>query len=120
MSLSSQAAGPSELQCVPPDAAVVAYANVRDVMNSEFRRRFRELEPPSADRNDFEQKTGLNIERDIDSVVAAFVPDGDGAADHPERSAIVLARGRFRGGPPRGPWPSSTAAPRRTTRASAC
>ncbi|HQZ38773.1 MAG TPA: hypothetical protein PLH72_07010 [Vicinamibacterales bacterium] len=95
VSLSSQAAGPAELQYVPPDAAVVAYANVRDVMNSEFRRRFRELEPPSTDRDQFEQKTGLDIERDIDSVVAAFMPGTDDLSARPERSAVVLARGRF-------------------------
>jgi len=98
VSLSSQAAGPSELQYVPPDAAVVAYANVKDVMNSEFRRRFRELEPPSAERDEFQQKTGLDIEHDIDTVVAAFIPAGEGVSDHPERSALVLARGRFEAG----------------------
>ena len=41
----SRAAGPDELQYVPADAAVVAYANVRDVMNSNFRERFRKFEP---------------------------------------------------------------------------
>lgn len=93
VSLLSSAAGPDELQYVPQDAAVVAYANVRDVMNSEFRQRFRQLEPPSKERDEFEQKTGLDIERDIDSVVAAFMPGPEGAT--PERSAVVLARGRF-------------------------
>jgi hypothetical protein len=95
VSLLSSAAGPNELQYVPQDAAVVAYANVRDVMNSEFRQRFREMEPPSKERDEFEQKTGLDIERDIDSVVAAFMPGPEGATDNPERSAVVLARGRF-------------------------
>jgi hypothetical protein len=97
VSLLSSAAGPDELQYVPQNAAVVAYANVREVMNSEFRQRFRQLEPRSADRDEFEQKTGLDIERDIDSVVAAFVPSGE-VSDHPERSAVVLARGRFEAG----------------------
>jgi hypothetical protein len=95
VSLLSSAAGPDELQYIPQNAAVVAYANVRDVMNSEFRQRFRKLEPPSDERNQFEQKTGLDIERDIDSIVAAFLASADGATDHPERSAVVLARGRF-------------------------
>ena len=45
VSLFSSAAGPDELQYVPADAVVVAYANVRDVMNSEFRQRFRKMEP---------------------------------------------------------------------------
>jgi hypothetical protein len=95
VSLLSSAAGPDELQYIPQNAAVVAYANVRDVMNSEFRQRFRKLEPPSDERNQFEQKTGLDIERDIDSIVAAFLASADGATDRPERSAVVLARGRF-------------------------
>jgi len=96
VSLLSSAAGPNELQYVPQDAAVVAYANVREVMNSEFRQRFRAMEPPSAERDEFEQKTGLKIDRDIDSVVAAFMPGPDGlAGDNPERSGVVLARGRF-------------------------
>ncbi|MGE5844734.1 MAG: hypothetical protein ACM32K_07515 [Syntrophaceae bacterium] len=95
VSLLSRAAGPNELQYIPQDAAVVAYANVRDVMNSEFRQRFRQMEPQSKERDEFEQKTGLNIERDIDSVVAAVMPGPEGAADNPERSAVVLARGRF-------------------------
>ena len=36
VSVFTSAAGPEELQYVPSNAAVVAYANVRDVMNSEF------------------------------------------------------------------------------------
>lgn len=95
VSLLSSAAGPAELQYIPQDASVVAYANVRDVMNSDFRQRFRKLEPSSTDRDQFEQQTGVNIEEDIDSVVAAFLAGTDGAAADPERSAVVLARGRF-------------------------
>jgi hypothetical protein len=95
VSLLSSAAGPTELQYVPQDAAVVAYANVRDVMNSEFRQRFREMEPSSRERDQFEQKTGVNIERDIDSVVAAFLPGAGAVADRPGNGAVVLARGRF-------------------------
>lgn len=95
VSLLSSAAGPDELQYVPQNAAVVAYANVRDVMNSEFRQRFRALEPGSAERDSFEDKTGVKIDQDIDSVVAAFFPGGEVASDHPEKSAVVLARGRF-------------------------
>jgi hypothetical protein len=95
VALLSSAAGPNELQYVPENAAVVAYANVRDVMNSNFRERFRQLEPQSADKDQFEQQTGLDIERDIDSVVAAFIPQGTTTTEHPEKSAVVLARGRF-------------------------
>ena len=50
----SRAAGPDELQYVPADAAVVAYANVNDVMNSKFRERFRKFEPDTSERDEFE------------------------------------------------------------------
>ena len=58
VSVFSSAAGPDELQYIPADAAVVAYANVRDVMNSQFRQRFKSLEPSDSQKNEFEEKTG--------------------------------------------------------------
>jgi hypothetical protein len=64
VSVFSRAAGPEELQYVPADAAVVAYANVRDIMNSQLRERFKQLEPSQSDKNEFEEKTGLNLEQD--------------------------------------------------------
>src|SRR5688572_33132379 len=70
VSVFSRAAGPDQLQYVPADAAVVAYANVREVMNSNFRERFRQFEPNTQERDEFEQKTGVNIDQDIESVVA--------------------------------------------------
>ncbi len=92
----SRAAGPDELQYVPADAAVVAYANVRDVMSSNFRERFRRLEPDTSERDEFEQKTGVNIEQDIHTVVAAMMPKADGTVNWgPEAGMLVLARGRF-------------------------
>jgi hypothetical protein len=92
----SRAAGPDELQYVPANAAVVAYANVREVMNSDFRQRFRKLEPDTRERDEFQQKTGINIEEDIDSVVAAVMPRAEGAPSwSPEGSVVVVARGRF-------------------------
>ena len=94
VSVFSSAAGPEELQYVPADASVVAYANVRDVMNSEFRQRFRELEPSTDQKNEFEEKTGLNFEEDIDSVVAAVVGNTN-LANNPAGAFLLLARGRF-------------------------
>ncbi len=93
----SQAAAPHELEYVPADAAVVAYANVREVMGSQFRERFRKMEPHSQEKEDFEAKTGLDVERDIDSVVAALMAESRGAtdSDNPEKSVVILARGRF-------------------------
>src|SRR5687767_4924233 len=94
VSVFTSAAGPEELQYVPADAAVVAYANVRDVMNSQLRKRFSELEPTKEHQNEFEAKTGLNFEEDIDSVVAAMMPKTN-IATNPEGAFLILARGRF-------------------------
>ena len=94
VSVFSSAAGPEELEYVPADAAVVAYANVRDVMNSQLRKRFQEMEPSQEHKNDFEEKTGLNFEQDIDTVVAAMMPKGN-IATNPEGAFLILARGRF-------------------------
>ena len=89
----SRAAGHDDLSYVPAQAVAVAYANVQEVMASELRQRLKKLEPDTADRDDFETKTGVNIERDIDSVVAAMLTGAEGA-DHDSRP-LVVARGRF-------------------------
>jgi hypothetical protein len=92
----SRAAGPDELQYVPAEAAVVAYANVRDVMNSNFRERFRRFEPDTQERDEFEAKTGVNIEEDIHTVVAALMPGAVSGSDwNHDKGVLVIARGRF-------------------------
>ena len=90
----SRAAGPDELQYVPAEAAVVAYADVRQIMDSQFRERFRQFEPDTSERDEFQAKTGVDIERDINTVVAALtnVPQ---QGSHPQNSMLILARGRF-------------------------
>jgi hypothetical protein len=94
VSVFSSAAGPDELQYVPADAAVVAYANVREVLNSQFRQRFKSVEPSDAEKNEFEEKTGLNLEQDVDSVVAAMMPKDD-FTKSPAGSFLILARARY-------------------------
>jgi hypothetical protein len=94
VSVFSRAAGPDELQYIPADAAVVAYANVRDVMNSQFRQRFKSLEPSQNQKNEFEEKTGVNLETDVDSITAAIMPK-DGMATNPAGSFLILAKGRY-------------------------
>jgi len=90
--------GPAELRYVPRDAAVLAYADVRDVMTSELRQKVHDAVPHNADgQRQFENETGINIETDIDRVVA-FVEPGTGSS--PSLSGLpggglVLARGRF-------------------------
>lgn len=90
----SRAAGPDELQYVPAETAVVAYANVRQIMDSQFRERFRQFEPDTRERDEFQTKTGINIDHDINTVVAALtsIPE---QGTQPQNSMLILARGRF-------------------------
>jgi hypothetical protein len=84
--------GPEELKYLPGDAAVVAYANVRDVMNSELRQRLRKFEGVTDEgRSEFKTRTGIDIEQDIDHVVACMGTPGPDA----ERTGLVVVTGRF-------------------------
>jgi hypothetical protein len=80
------APGPEELRFVPRNATLVAFANVNDVMNSSLRERLRQALPDQPDgQREFQEATGINIETDIDRVVASLAPD----------NVLVVARGRF-------------------------
>src|SRR5260221_14651082 len=92
-SLSASRTGPSELSYVPADAAVVAFANVREVMDSQLRQRLKEVLPQEQGRQEFQEQTGINIETDIDYVVAAMTTVGAGLPNTP--NGLVVARGRF-------------------------
>src|SRR5438874_12785842 len=59
--------GPDELQYVPRDATVVAFADVREIMASDVRQRIRTAVPMKEDgQREIQDKTGINIETDID------------------------------------------------------
>src|SRR5262245_46902690 len=66
-----QRSGPDEMQFVPLDAAVVAIANVQEIMTSELRQKLHQALPsePQGQR-EFQEHTGINLETDIDRVVA--------------------------------------------------
>ncbi len=87
MPLLSSAQGPAELAYLPADATAVAYANVSEVMNSDFRQKVNEAIPTGEGRDEFLKETGIDIERDIDTVVASVSTDS--------KAAVVLVRGRF-------------------------
>src|SRR6478735_8974637 len=95
-SLSASRSGPAELAYVPADSAVVAFANVREVMDSQLRQKMKAALPNENGQQEFEAQTGIDIERDIDYVVAAMtsVPT---AMNAPAGGAggLVVARGRF-------------------------
>jgi hypothetical protein len=102
MSAFARSGGPDELKYVPRDATVLAYADVRSVMTSEFRRKLHEAVPMSDNgQREFQDQTGINIETDIDHVVAfvapgagVSLPPGSGANGFPG-GGMVLARGVF-------------------------
>ena len=88
--------GPEELQFVPANASLVAYADVHDIMLSNLRQRVRSMLPGKLDgQHDFQNETGINIETDIDHVIAAVVPTVGDQAERSPGLGIVLARGRF-------------------------
>lgn len=83
--------GPEEMAYVPADATVVAFADVRAIMGSELRARLKEAMPgQQTGQREFQEKTGIDIERDIDYVVASMT---DFSGGHP--NGLVVARGRF-------------------------
>jgi hypothetical protein len=83
--------GPEELTYIPGDARMVAFADVRGLASSELRQKLRQFEPSTDQKHQFETQTGIDIERDVDSVLAAAWT----SASAPQPPPLVLVRGRF-------------------------
>ena len=83
--------GAVEFAHVPADASVVAYANVREVMLSDVRTRIRQVSPDGVGQEQLEQYLGLNLEEDVDHVLAFLAP----GPDEGRPVGLVLFRGRF-------------------------
>src|SRR5215213_2807783 len=84
--------GPAELQYVPSDARMIAYADVRQVMDSEVRQKLMKLEPGSAaGAEKFKEETGIDIQTDVDKVLASISGDETATNQRP----FLLVRGRF-------------------------
>jgi len=85
--------GPAELAYVPADSRIVAYADIRDVMGSEVRRKLSAFDQGANDgASKFKEQTGIDLETDIDYVVAST-----SGMSEPEQGKppLVLAKGRF-------------------------
>jgi hypothetical protein len=86
----SASAVANELRYVPADASLVAYADVRAIMDSDLRTRLKAAMPmPEEGQKEFQAQTGIDIEHDIDYVVAALSSGAEKTAP------LVVARGRF-------------------------
>lgn len=93
-----------DLGAIPRDAVLVAHVDVPRVMASGLRRRLQDLIGSDAaeGRRTFERETGLDLERDIDTVTVAVLPAargdaaGTGAPVVPAGAdGVLLVRGRF-------------------------
>jgi hypothetical protein len=86
----SRRGGPEELRYVPRTAAVIAFVDVQAVTRSEVWRQLRTAGLPENSRRELTDRTGIDLERDVDRVVACLEP-------HPgaETKVLTLARGRF-------------------------
>lgn len=96
---STRDAGPAELKYVPSDVSVVAFANVREVMASEFRQTLKQVMPDTDKhgQDEFERETGVDVEKDIDYVLACVTANRlGGGGDSP--GGFVMLRGRFNDG----------------------
>jgi len=105
--MTSSAAGPAELAYLPGETTAVAYANVRSIMDSEFRKKLKQLLPTGDAKDELLKETGIDLEKDIDTVVAGFTASpsksmstsgsgGLGAVNvATDNGAIALVRGRF-------------------------
>lgn len=87
--LTTRRAPLTEFAYVPESVTAVAYADVRHIMQSEFHHRLRAMMPAGPERQRLLADTGIDLERDIDSVVAGLNP-ADAAG-----GVVVLVRGRF-------------------------
>src|SRR5215469_5390267 len=69
--------GPAELGYVPESATVVAFANVGEIMKSDVHKRLQSMIPSGQGRDELQSEIGVDIQRDIDTVVAGFGTDAD-------------------------------------------
>ncbi len=85
--------GPADLGFVPRDASVIAFANVQEIMASELRQKLRRAIPMRENgQQELQNQTGINLETDVDTVVACMSPQIGG---NTRGAGMVLARGRF-------------------------
>jgi hypothetical protein len=92
---------PDELRYVPANAELVAYADVKTVMNSELRRELeRSTMGPRRGRSDMHEFAGIDVEKQVNHIVAYLEKiDGASAAAESGKSqpprGLLIAQGTF-------------------------
>ena len=84
----------AQLAYLPAESAAVAHADVRTIMDSEFRQKLRQTMPAGEELAKFKEVLGVDLERDIDTVTVGYLAAADPANHH----AVVVVRGRFNDG----------------------
>lgn len=79
----------AELSYLPADVSAVGFADVRDIMDSEFRQRLREVMPTGAEKDRLFEETGIDVERDIDTVLVGL------SSGNTNTQPLAILRGRF-------------------------
>lgn len=83
-----------ELAYVPAEATMVAYADVQAIMRSELRKHMRAMVPTQGRGQDaFREETGIDLESDVDRLVASSV--GERGATDDSGQSLAIVSGRF-------------------------
>jgi len=82
-----------QLAYLPAESAAVAHADVRTIMDSQFRLKLRQTLPAGEELAKFKDALGVDLEKDIDTVTVGYM-----AGQPNERHAVVVVRGRFNDG----------------------
>src|SRR4029453_18604087 len=98
-SLSASRSGPSELVYIPEGASAPAFLKVREIMGSHRRQRIKQVLPQERGQQEFQEQTGIDIERDIDYIVAAMTAPGSGGLQN-DPNGLALAPARVTNTPP--------------------
>ena len=96
--MASRQTASEDLAYLPADSTMVAYANVGDIMNSDFRQKLRQVMPSvtGEGRNEFLDETGIDLERDVISVMVGLGGAPELAkSGSPEKNLVVIVRGVF-------------------------
>jgi hypothetical protein len=90
LGFAAPAAGPAEMAYLPGDTMAVAYADVRGIMDSQFRQQLRQVLPSGEEKEKLHAEIGLDLEKDVDTVVA-----GMASGPFSPAGAVAIVRGRF-------------------------